>query len=33
MAATAHVSPQLRWRSGLAYGALAAPLAFVSLPL
>ena len=33
MAATAHVSPQLRWRPGLAYGALAAPLAFVSLPL
>lgn len=33
MAAPDHVTPQLRWRSGLAYGALAAPLAFVSLPL
>lgn len=33
MDAPVHASPQLRWRSGLAYGALAAPLAFVSLPL
>ncbi|MBS7781575.1 MFS transporter [Acidovorax sp. CCYZU-2555] len=33
MATAVHVSPQLPWRTGLAYGALAAPLAFVSLPL
>ncbi len=26
-------APQLPWRTGLAYGGLAAPLAFVSLPL
>lgn len=32
MAAT-HACPQLPWRTGLAYGVLAAPLAFVSLPL
>lgn len=28
-----HVQQALSWRTGLAYGALAAPLAFVSLPL
>lgn len=33
MATSVHAPQQLPWRTGLAYGALAAPLAFVSLPL
>jgi len=33
MASLPATVPQLSWRTGLAYGGLAAPLAFVSLPL
>lgn len=33
MASPVHALQPLPWRTGLAYGALAAPLAFVSLPL
>lgn len=33
MVSPVHAPPPLPWRTGLAYGALAAPLAFVSLPL